>query len=105
MTDLHHKQYREYNELKIKKGHKMSKKVTIYTSNTCGQCKMVKRVLTMKGHQYDEVNIDESPERHQEIMQLSGQIRVPVTVVKDDISSDQTVIVGYNVGQLMPALV
>lgn len=66
---------------------------------------MVKRVLTMKGHQYDEVNIDESPERHQEIMQLSGQIRVPVTVVKDDISSDQTVIVGYNVGQLMPALV
>jgi len=83
----------------------MSKKVTIYTSNTCGQCKMVKRVLTMKGHQYDEVNIDESPERHQEIMQLSGQIRVPVTVVKDDISSDQTVIVGYNVGQLMPALV
>ena len=59
----------------------------------------------MKGHQYDEVNIDESPERHQEIMQLSGQIRVPVTVVKDDISSDQTVIVGYNVGQLMPALV
>lgn len=83
----------------------MSKKVTIYTSNTCGQCKMVKRVLTMKGHQYDEVNIDESPERHQEIMQLSGQIRVPVTVVKDDSSSDQTVIVGYNVGQLMPALV
>lgn len=66
---------------------------------------MVKRVLTMKGHQYDEVNIDESPERHQEIMQLSGQIRVPVTVVKDDASSDQTVIVGYNVGQLMPALV
>lgn len=66
---------------------------------------MVKRVLTMKGHQYDEVNIDESPERHQEIMQLSGQIRVPVTVVKDDTSSDQTVIVGYNVGQLMPALV
>lgn len=82
----------------------MSKKVTIYTSNTCGQCKMVKRILAMKGHDYSEVNIDETPERHQEIMQLSGQIRVPVTVVQDDTSSDQTVIVGYNVGQLMPAL-
>ncbi len=82
----------------------MSKKVTVYTSNTCGQCQMVKRVLAMKGHDYSEVNIDESPERHQEVMQLSGQIRVPVTVVQDDTSDDQTVIVGYNVGQLMPAL-
>lgn len=83
----------------------MSKKVTIYTSNTCGQCKMVKKVLTMKGHQYVEVNIDESPDRHAEIMQLSGQVRVPVTVVKDDTSDNQQVIVGYNVGQLIPALV
>lgn len=82
----------------------MSKQVVIYTSNTCGQCKMVKRVLAMKGHTYNEINIDEAPERHQEVLQLSGQIRVPVTVVKDDASDDQTVIVGYNVGQLMPAL-
>lgn len=82
----------------------MSKKVIIYTSNTCGQCKMVKKILAMKGHSYDEVNIDESPARHQEVMQLSGQVRVPVTVVQDEVSNDQTVIVGYNVGQLMPAL-
>lgn len=83
----------------------MSKKVTIYTSKTCGQCKMVKKVLAMKGAQYDEVNIDESPERHAEIMQLSGQVRVPVTVVHDDTTDNQQVIVGYNVGQLIPALV
>lgn len=83
----------------------MSKRVVIYTSNTCGQCKMVKRVLAMKGHQYDEVNIDEQPERHSELMQLSGQIRVPVTVVEDDTSGSKNVIIGYNVGQLMPALV
>ncbi len=81
----------------------MSKKVVIYTSNTCGQCKMVKRVLAMKGHNYDEINIDEQPERHAEVMQLSGQIRVPVTVVQDEQGS-KNVIVGYNVGQLMPAL-
>ncbi len=82
----------------------MSKKVIIYTSNTCGQCKMVKRVLAMKGHTYSEINIDEQPERHNEIMQLSGQIRVPVTVVEDEIRGSKNVIVGYNVGQLMPAL-
>jgi glutaredoxin 3 len=83
----------------------MAKKVIIYTSNTCGQCKMVKKILTMKGHSYDEVNIDESPNRHQEILQLSGQQRVPVTVVQDDITGSQSVITGYNPSQLMPALV
>lgn len=81
----------------------MSKQVTIYTSNTCGQCKMVKKILAMKGHQYSEVNIDEQPESHAVIMQLSGQTRVPVTVIQDDTGA-QSVITGYNPGQLMPAL-
>ncbi len=83
----------------------MAKQVTIYTSNTCGQCKMVKKILTMKGHEYSEVNIDESPDRHQEVLKLSGQQRVPVTVVSDDTTGFQSVITGYNPGQLMPALI
>lgn len=83
----------------------MSKKVTIYTSNTCGQCKMVKKILTMKNHPYNEVNIDEQPESHAVVMQLSGQARVPVTVIQDDATGSQSVITGYNPGQLMPALV
>ena len=82
----------------------MSKKVTVYTSNTCGQCKMVKKILVMKNHQYDEVNIDEQPESHAVVMQLSGQSRVPVTVIQDDATGAQSVITGYNPGQLMPAL-
>lgn len=82
----------------------MSKKVTIYTSNTCGQCKMVKKILTMKNHPYDEVNIDEQPDSHAVVMQLSGQARVPVTVIQDDSTGAQSVITGYNPGQLMPAL-
>ena len=83
----------------------MAKKVIIYTSNTCGQCKMVKKIVSMKGHVYDEVNIDDSPDRHQEILQLSGQQRVPVTVVQDDATGLQSVITGYNPSQLMPALI
>lgn len=83
----------------------MAKKVIVYTSNTCGQCKMVKKILTMKGHAYDEVNIDVMPSRHQEILELTGQQRVPVTVVQDDTTGAQSVITGYNPGQLMPALI
>ena len=82
----------------------MAKKVTIYTSNTCGQCKMVKKILVMKGHSYDEVNIDETPDRHQEILQLSGQQRVPVTLIQDDATGSQSVITGYKPGQLTAAL-
>lgn len=83
----------------------MAKKVVIYTSNTCGQCKMVKRILAIKGHQYNEINIDESPDRRQEVLEVSGQQRVPVIVVQDDDAGTQSVITGYNPGQLMPALV
>ncbi len=83
----------------------MAKKVIVYTSNTCGQCKMVKKILTMKGHTYDEVNTDEKPSRHQEVLELSGQQRVPVTVIQDDTTGMQSVITGYNPGQLMPALI
>lgn len=81
----------------------MPKNVTIYTSNTCAYCAMVKKYLTSKGTTYDEVNIDQYPERQQEAYQISGQLAVPVTVVtKED--DQQQVVVGYNLAQLAPAL-
>lgn len=82
----------------------MAKSITIYTSNTCGQCKMVKQVLSMKGHTYSELNIDEDPTHQEKILQMTGQHRVPVTVVTDEISGAQRVITGYNLAQLMPAI-
>lgn len=81
----------------------MPKNVTIFTSNTCAYCVMVKKYLTSKGASYEEVNIDEHPERQQDAYQLSGQLAVPVTVVtKEDDSRE--VVVGYNLSQLAPAI-
>ena len=81
----------------------MPKNVTIYTSNTCAYCGMVKKYLTSKGTTYEEVNIDEQPERQQDAYKLSGQLAVPVTVVtKED--DTQQVVVGYNLAQLAPAI-
>ena len=81
----------------------MAKDITIYTTNTCGYCVMVKKWLTTKGHTYSEVNLDEQPERTQEALAISGQLAVPVTVVtkQDD---TQEVIVGYNLAKLAPAV-
>jgi len=81
----------------------MAKDITIYTTNTCAYCVMVKKWLTSKGHTYSEINLDEHPERTQEALAVSGQLAVPVTVVtkQDD---NQEVIVGYNLAKLAPAV-
>lgn len=81
----------------------MVKNITIFTTNTCAYCVMVKRFLDAKNHNYDIVNLDEQPERQAEALALSGALTVPVTVVtKHDDSRE--VVVGYNLAKLAPAL-
>lgn len=81
----------------------MVKNITIFTTNTCAYCAMVKRFLDTKNHSYDIVNLDEQPERQAEALALSGALTVPVTVVtKHDDSRE--VIVGYNLSKLAPAV-
>lgn len=81
----------------------MPKNVTIFTTNTCGYCVMVKRYLSSKGVAYEEVNLDQNPERQAEALEISGALTVPVTVVtKEDDSRE--VVVGYNLAKLAPAV-
>ncbi len=81
----------------------MVKNITIFTTNTCGYCQMVKKYLTAKGMGYDEVNLDQHPHRRAEAQNLSGAMTVPITVVT---KTDDTreVIVGYNLSKLVPAV-
>jgi glutaredoxin 3 len=82
----------------------MAKDITIFTTNTCSYCVMVKRFLDLKGQSYQVVNLDESPERNQEAYELSnGALTVPITVITKEDDSKQ-VVVGYNLSQLAPAL-
>lgn len=81
----------------------MAKNITIFTTNTCAYCVMVKKWLGAKGYNYEEVNIDQQPERQKDAYALSGQLAVPVTVVtKED--DTREVIVGYNLARLAPAV-
>lgn len=81
----------------------MAKDITIFTTNTCGYCVMVKKYLTSKGMNYQEVNLDTNPERQKEALELSGALTVPVTVVtKEDDSRE--VVVGFNLSKLAPAI-
>lgn len=81
----------------------MAKDITIFTTNTCSYCVMVKRFLDMKGQRYDVVNLDEHPERQAEALEVSGALTVPITVVtKQDDSKE--VVIGYNLSRLAPAI-
>lgn len=81
----------------------MPKHIAIYTTNSCAYCDMVKRWLGMKGYAYEEINVEEFPERRTEAEQISGGRTVPVTVVtKSDDSKE--VITGWNLAKLAPAV-
>lgn len=81
----------------------MTKNITVFTTSTCSYCPMVKRYLQSKGLSYDEVNLEEHPDRQAEILEMSGALTVPITVVTNTDDSQQ-VIVGYNLQKLAPAL-
>jgi glutaredoxin 3 len=82
----------------------MAKDVTIFTTNTCSYCSMVKKFLDMKGQNYKVVNLDEAPERREEAIEVSGgALTVPITVVTKQDDTKQ-VVIGYNLAQLAPAI-
>lgn len=60
-------------------------KVTVFSTTTCKYCKSVKDHLAEKNISYEEVLLDQNPERLQESIAISGTRSVPVTkIVTDD---------------------
>jgi glutaredoxin 3 len=84
----------------------MAKKVTVYTTNTCASCVMLKKYLTSKGQAFDLVNLDEQPDERQKLIDMTGQMSVPVTIVADDALQDVSphVVVGWKPGLIASAL-
>lgn len=82
----------------------MPKNITVFTTSTCAYCPMVKQWLKNKNLTYDEVNLEEHPERQQEVLEMSGALTVPVTIItKQDDTKE--VVVGFNLARLAPAVV
>lgn len=81
----------------------MAKDVTVYTTNTCAYCHAVKEFLKKKAVDYQEINLDQYPDKRQELVDMSGQMAVPVTIItQDDGSKNMTV--GFDAGKLASAL-
>ena len=62
------------------------KEVTIYTTPTCGYCKMAKEFFTANNVEYKEYNVGTDLEKRKEMIEKSGQMGVPVIIVGDDMT-------------------
>ena len=64
--------------------------ITVFTTKTCAYCKMVKQYLTLKGKEFQEVDLSENPEKHQELINKTGAMTVPIVQIGEEF------IVGWN---------
>ena len=71
------------------------KTIEIYSTPTCGFCTMLKSYLDSKAVKYTAYDLAETPEKVPEMMEVSGQGGVPVTVLNRG-ASNQVVVVGFN---------
>ncbi len=63
----------------------MSRKLTVYTTATCGYCKMLKKYLEDNKINFTEKRVDLNQQDAQEMVAKSGQMGVPFSVItKED---------------------
>ncbi len=62
----------------------MDKHVTIYSTPTCHFCQMAKEFFAEKGIEYTAYDVASDAARRAEMIQLTGQLGVPVIVVGGD---------------------
>ena len=53
--------------------------LTVYTTQSCGYCPMVKKYLTVKNVEFQAVDVTNDPEKRQELLEKTGMMTVPVT--------------------------
>ncbi|ARK30657.1 glutaredoxin family protein [Halalkalibacter krulwichiae] len=55
--------------------------ITVYTSNRCRYCVMLKNFLADQNISYREVNVETNPAIMQQLVEKTGQLGVPQTEV------------------------
>lgn len=70
--------------------------VEVYSTPTCMYCNLLKDFLKENNVEYTEVNVAEDDEKRNYIVEKSGQMGVPVTIIKKDEEDEGEVIVGFD---------
>lgn len=66
--------------------------ITIYSTQTCPYCHMLKQYLDSKDVKYEEVLIDMDPSRAMESMDTCGSMGVPCTHIKLDDGTEEKIL-------------
>lgn len=59
----------------------MNKKVEIYSTANCHFCHAAKAFFDEKGVEYTDYNVGTDPEKRAEMLDMTGQMGVPVIVI------------------------
>lgn len=63
----------------------MQKEVVIYSTPSCHFCHAAKDFFTEKGVQYTDHNVAADQAKRQEMVEMTGQLGVPVIRIGDDV--------------------
>ncbi|MBI2046512.1 MAG: glutaredoxin family protein [Parcubacteria group bacterium] len=74
------------------------KNVSIYTTPTCGYCRMAKDFFKEHNIAYTEYNVAEDADKRKEMIEKSGQMGVPVIYIGDEM------VIGFNEEKIKSAL-
>ena len=65
-------------------------KITIYSTQTCPYCVMLKDYLKEKGFKYTDIDVSKDHKKAEEMIEKSGQMGVPVADI------DGEIVIGFN---------
>ncbi len=67
-------------------------KITIYSTATCGFCKMLKSYLSSKDIKYEVKMADEDQALAKELYEKSGQLGVPFTIIEKEDGTEEKIL-------------
>ncbi len=70
-------------------------KIKIYSTATCGYCKMLKSYLQNNNIPYEEKHVDQDPALAEELVKESGQFGVPFTIIEQD-GKEPVAVLGFD---------
>ena len=79
------------------------KSVKVFSTPTCPYCKMVKDYLDENNIKFENIDVSTDQKAAKELVDISGQMGVPVTVIEKEDGKKQTII-GFDKDALEDAL-
>lgn len=71
------------------------KSVKIYSTPTCGYCKMAKEYFAENNVEFEDYDVAVDAEKRNEMVEKTGQMGVPVIIIGDE-GEDPEVVIGFD---------